>query len=67
MVIVSLFNSKSIPWDMRFFPIAKDQFKAIRQGGADGILKFNAMENGDTKLEMMQNGKIIGTYRRRKA
>ena len=54
-------NSKSIPWDMRFFPIAKNEFRAIRQGGADGVLKFTKLENGVTKLEMIQYGKVIGT------
>jgi len=54
-------NSTSIPWDMRFFPIAKNQFRAIRQGGADGELRFTKLEKGITKLEMIQNGKVIGT------
>ena len=46
---------------MRFFPIAKNQFRAIRQGGADGELRFTKLEKGITKLEMIQNGKVIGT------
>ncbi|PYF74340.1 serine hydrolase domain-containing protein [Pedobacter nutrimenti] len=54
-------NSSKVKWDMRFFPIAKDQFQGIRQGGADAVLKFTDMENGDTKLEMLQYGKVIGT------
>lgn len=59
-------NSKSIPWDMRFFPTAENQFQAIRQGGADGVLKFTDMENGDTKLEMLEYGKVIGSGIRKK-
>ena len=54
-------NSTTIKWDMRFFPIGKNQFKAIRQGGSDGQLRFTEMENGDVKLEMFQSGKLIGT------
>lgn len=54
-------NSNTIKWDMRFFPIGENQFQAIRQGGADGVIKFTEMENGDTKLEMLQHGKVIGT------
>jgi len=50
---------------MRFFPIGENQFQAIRQGGADGVLKFTEMENGDTKLEMLQHGKVNGTGTRK--
>jgi hypothetical protein len=52
-------NSKMINWDLRFFPIGDNQFRAIRQGGADGVLKFTVMGNGDTKLEILQFGKVI--------
>lgn len=58
-------NSNMIKWDMRFFPIGENQFQAIRQGGADGVLKFTEMENGDTKLEMLQHGKVNGTGTRK--
>jgi len=56
-----VYNSKTINWDMRFFPIGQNQFKAIRQGGSDGVLKFTVLENGETKLEMVQSGKVIGS------
>ncbi|WP_316797267.1 serine hydrolase domain-containing protein [Pedobacter agri] len=56
-----IYNTKAIKWDMRFFPISKNQFKAIRQGGSDGELRFSEMENGDIKLEMLQYGKTIGS------
>ena len=47
------------------FPIGENQFQAIRQRGADGVLKFTEMENGDTKLEMLQHGKVNGTGTRK--
>lgn len=56
-----VYNTKAIKWDMRFFPVSKYQFKAIRQGGSDGELRFTEMENGNIKLEMLQSEKIIGT------
>jgi len=56
-----VYNSKTIKWDMRFFPIDNDQFKAIRQGGTDGVLRFTSLLNGDTRLEMLQFGKVIGS------
>lgn len=56
-----IYNTKAIKWDMRFFPVSKNQFKAIRQGGSDGELRFADLENGIIKLEMLQSGKIIGT------
>jgi CubicO group peptidase (beta-lactamase class C family) len=54
-------NSKQVAWGMRFFPISSNQFQAVRQGGADGVLKFTTLQNGDIKLEMLQNGKVVGT------
>ncbi|KQR67461.1 serine hydrolase [Pedobacter sp. Leaf176] len=59
-------NSKAVQWDMRFFPINENCFQAIRQGGADAVLKFTEMVNGDTKLEMLQRGKVIGTALKKK-
>jgi len=61
-----IYNTERIQWDMRFFPIAKNQFQSIRRGGADGVLKFTEIENGDIKLEMLQNGKVIGTCLKKK-
>jgi CubicO group peptidase (beta-lactamase class C family) len=60
-------NSKTIKWDMRFFPVRNNQFQAIRQGGANGVLSFTVLGNGDTKLEMLQSGKVIGTGIKSKA
>jgi CubicO group peptidase (beta-lactamase class C family) len=56
-----IYNSKSMPWDMRFFPVAANEFAAIRSNGADGMLQFTTSADGTTNLEMLQNGKVIGT------
>ena len=56
-----IYNTQTVKWDMRFFPINNNRFKAIRQGGSDGELRFTEMTNGEIKLEMLQSGKIIGT------
>lgn len=55
------YNTKQVKWDMRFFPISENEFQGIRQGGADGVLKFTKLENGSTKLEMLQYGEVIGS------
>ncbi|PST83905.1 serine hydrolase [Pedobacter yulinensis] len=62
-----VYNSNKIKWDMRFFPVSVNEFKAIRQGGTDGELKFTELPNGDTKLEMLQYGKVIGGGIRKKS
>ncbi|WP_293786689.1 serine hydrolase [uncultured Pedobacter sp.] len=54
-------NTNKIKWDMRFFPIAENQFQGIRQGGADGVLRFTELPNQEVKLEMLEYGKVIGT------
>ncbi|QXV63799.1 beta-lactamase family protein [Mucilaginibacter sp. 21P] len=54
-------NSSRVRWDMRFFPVSASEFQAIRQGGADGVLKFTELSNGDTRLEMLQYGEVIGS------
>jgi len=55
------YNTTRLKWDMRFFPVSANEFQAIRQGGVDGVLKFTKLENGDTKLEMLEYGKVIGS------
>jgi len=55
------YNSSSAKWDMRFFPISGNEYKGIRQGGADGILKFTKLDNGKMKMEMLENGQVIGS------
>ncbi|MCZ4242671.1 serine hydrolase domain-containing protein [Pedobacter punctiformis] len=55
------YNTPKVKWDMRFFPVSANEFSRISQGGVDGILKFTKLENGDTKLEMLQYGNVIGT------
>jgi len=60
------YNTKMIKWDMRFFPIAENEFQGIRQGGRDGVLKFTPSENGGTRLEMSEYGKVIGGGIRKK-
>lgn len=53
-------NTAQVAWDMRFFPVSANEFQAIRQGGTDGLLKFTVLENGTTKLEMLQYGGSMG-------
>ncbi len=53
-------NSSRVAWDMRFFPVSDHEFQAVRQGGADGVLKFTKQENGTLKLEMLQYGASMG-------
>lgn len=55
-----IYNSSSIPWDMRFFPISENEFQGVRQGGMDGVLKFISTDDGKIKLEMSEYGNIIG-------
>ncbi len=55
-----IYNTKDVKWDMRFFPYASNEFYGIRHGGMNGVLKFTKLENGDTKLEMLEYGNIIG-------
>ncbi|RAJ04241.1 beta-lactamase [Chitinophaga skermanii] len=38
-----------------------------RQGGADGMLRFTKLENGDIQLEMLEAGEVIGSGIRRKS
>ncbi len=54
-------NSSKVKWDMRFFPVSSSEFQGIRQGGTDGLLRFTELSNGDTKLEMLQYGEVIGS------
>lgn len=61
-----IYNAKSAQWGMRFFPVATHEFSALRQGGADGTLRFSTLDNGDTKLEMLQAGEVIGSGIRKK-
>ncbi|MBD1385050.1 beta-lactamase family protein [Mucilaginibacter rigui] len=58
-------NSSKVKWDMRFFPVSANEFQGVRQGGADGVLKFTELPNGDMKLEMLQYGQVIGSGIRR--
>ncbi len=55
------YNTKRVKWDMRFFPTSANEFQGLRQGGADGVLRFTPLENGDTKLEMIEYGEVIGS------
>lgn len=55
-----IYNSSSVNWDMRFMPVSKTEFQAIRQGGMDGVLKFTHQEDGTLKLEMLEYGEAIG-------
>jgi len=54
-------NTSAIKWDMRFFPVAENEFHGIRQGGADGVLRFTKLSDQEMKLEMLEYGKVIGT------
>jgi len=55
-----IYNTDRVEWDMRFFPTSSNTFQAIRQGGADGVLKFTEQNDGTVKLEMVQYGQLIG-------
>lgn len=55
-----IYNTGSTDWDMRFFPISDNEFKGIRQGGADAVIKFNRDDKGKMNMEMLQNGRKIG-------
>lgn len=61
-----IYNTNDLNWDMRFFPIAENTFHAIRQGGADGVLKFTLQSDGTMALEMTQYGQVIGKGVRKK-
>lgn len=54
------YNTRKLKWDMRFFPISANEFQGIRQGGRDGVLRFTTADNGDTRLEMLEDGQVIG-------
>lgn len=56
-----IYNTDKNIWDMRFFPISANEFKGIRQGGADGVIRFTQLDNGKLKMEMLQNGEIVGS------
>lgn len=53
-------NSKKRPWDLRFFPVAPNEFQGVRVGGVDGLMRFSTLQNGDIKLEMFQYGQLVG-------
>jgi len=55
-----IYNTNEMNWDMRFFPTSENTFQAIRQGGADGVLKFTLQSDGTMALEMTQYGQIVG-------
>lgn len=60
------YNTSRLKWDMRFFPVSATEFQGIRQGGADGMLKFTEQENGDMLLEMFEYGEPVGSGVRKK-
>lgn len=62
-----IYNTNELKWDMRFFPYAKNEFAAIRQGGTNGVLKFTKLDNEDTKLEMLQYGNLVGSGIKKKS
>lgn len=55
-----VYNTDKMEWDMRFYPTTANTFQAIRQGGADGVMKFMPQSDGTLKLEMSQYGHKIG-------
>ncbi|WP_277013893.1 serine hydrolase domain-containing protein [Flavobacterium lindanitolerans] len=56
-----LYNTPTVSWNMRFFPYSNHEFRGIRQAGADAVLNFTKLDNGDIKLEMFQDKQIVGT------
>jgi len=55
------YNTDKTNYDMRFYPISANEFKAIRQGGADGVLRFTKLDGGKLKMEMLQDAEVIGS------
>lgn len=55
------YNATNIAWDMRFFPVAANEFQALRSNGAKGLLRFTTLPNGTIKLEMLEQGAIVGS------
>jgi CubicO group peptidase (beta-lactamase class C family) len=55
------YNTARLKWDMRFFPIAVNEFQGIRQGGVDGVLRFTTLTDGGIKMEMLEYGRVIGS------
>jgi CubicO group peptidase (beta-lactamase class C family) len=55
-----VYNTNEVQWDMRFFPVAGNVFRAIRQGGADGLLRFTRQADGSLTLEMLEYGSLVG-------
>ncbi len=55
-----IYNTNDVNWDMRFFPTSENTFQAIRQGGADGMIKFAQQSDGTITMEMLQYGQIVG-------
>lgn len=56
-----IYNTGKVKWDMRFFPVSDTEYQAIRQGGADGMIQFTQLPNGNMQLSMYEYGKAIGT------
>lgn len=56
-----IYNTIKRNYDMRFFPVTSNEFQGMMLGGANGVLRFTNKENGTTKMEMLQAGKIIGS------
>ncbi len=55
-----VYNTDKLRWDMRFFPTSENTFRAIRQGGTDGTMRFTQKTDGSVMLEMTQYGELIG-------
>lgn len=54
-----IYNTPDLPWDLRFFPISKNEFQGLLIGGMDAKMKF-INEGGKLKVELSQYGNIIG-------
>lgn len=61
-----VYNTMQSRWDLRFYPVSEQEFQGIRQASDDSYLKFTPMENGDMKLEMLQDGKVLDSGIRKK-
>ncbi|RQO31839.1 serine hydrolase [Taibaiella sp. KBW10] len=61
------YNTTKVNWDMRFFPIKSNEFLGLRQGNYDSILRFTTLDNGDTKMEVVESGTIIGSGIKKKS
>jgi len=60
------YNASNGEYDMRFFPVAANEFQALRSNGDDGLMRFTVIAGGALQLEMLQDGERVGSGIRKK-